>query len=75
MFGRLRIPQGERDVVLVPEEAITRVGQLETVLVKTADAWETIYIRTGMRHGETVEVLSGLSGGETVGFGVKTEAK
>lgn len=72
MFGRLRIPRGERETVLIPAEAVTRVGQLETVMVKTDQGWEAIFVRTGTEQGGRVEVLSGLSGGETVGIGVQT---
>ena len=75
MFGRLLIPLGEREGVLAPESAITRVGQLETVRVKSGDDWRTVYVRTGARHGDRVEILSGLSGGETLGIGIETEAK
>ncbi|MDD3313198.1 efflux RND transporter periplasmic adaptor subunit [Pseudodesulfovibrio sp.] len=75
MFGRLLIPLGEREGVLAPEAAVTRVGQLETVRVKTGDGWQTVYVRTGAAHGDNVEILSGLSGGETLGVGIETEAK
>lgn len=73
MFGRLLIPQGERTTVLVPESAVTRVGQLETVMIKSGDSWQTAYVRTGARHGDKVEILSGLSGGETLGIGRETK--
>jgi len=75
MFGRLLIPLGEREGVLAPEAAVTRVGQLETVRVKADDTWQTVYVRTGAAHGDKVEILSGLSGGETLGIGIETEAK
>lgn len=75
MFGRLWIPTGERETVLVPEAAVTRVGQLETVLVKVGEGWETVYVRTGHMYDGKVEVLSGLSGGETLGVGIKAEAQ
>lgn len=71
MFGRLRIPMGDQEAVLIPEAAVVRVGQLETVMVKSGDRWESVYVRTGEPYGDKVEVLSGLSGGETVGWGVK----
>ncbi|QJB55704.1 efflux RND transporter periplasmic adaptor subunit [Pseudodesulfovibrio sp. zrk46] len=75
MFGRLEVPLGERQSVLIPEAAVTRVGQLETVMVKTDSGWESAYVRSGESHGDKVEVLSGLSGGETVGIGMKAEAE
>ena len=68
MFGRLRIPVGRREVVSLPGSAVTRVGQLETVLVKDGEAWHRRLITTGeVLAGGQVEVLSGLGGGETVG--------
>ncbi len=70
MFGRLRLPVGAREVVRVPAAAIVRVGQLETVLVKTGDVWARRLVTTGLKleDGAYVEVLSGLEGGETVGL-------
>jgi RND family efflux transporter MFP subunit len=75
MFGRLLIPQGDRPAVLVPEAAVTRVGQLETVMVKSGDGWLPAYVRTGATRDGKVEILSGLSGGETLGIGISTETK
>ena len=68
MFGRLLVPLGEDQAVLVPAAAVTRVGQLETVLVKAGQGWQPVYVRTGKPVGDKVVVLSGLSGGETVGL-------
>ncbi len=75
MFGRLMVPLGERESILIPENSVTRVGQLETVMVKSDEKWEPVYIRTGETHDEQIEVLSGLSGGETLGIGIKAEAQ
>ncbi len=70
MFGRLRIPTGEREVVRVPAAAVLRVGQLEMVVVQASPGgrWERRLVTTGSRLEDgTVEILSGLKGGETVG--------
>lgn len=64
MFGRLRIPVEEHKVVVIPEAAVKRVGQLEMVDVREGDAWKGRYIQTGNRREGGIEVLSGLSGGE-----------
>jgi HlyD family secretion protein len=64
MYGKLLIPSGTTEVVLIPPGAIRRIGQLEMVKVKKGDIWESRYIKTGKIHGELVEVLSGLSGNE-----------
>lgn len=66
MFGKLLIPVMERTVVLIPPEAIRNVGQLELVTIKSPDGWRSRYIKTGNRHGDMIEVLSGLSGNETI---------
>lgn len=69
MFGRLMVPLGQEEVVLVPDTAITRVGQLETVMVQSGKDWQPVYVRTGETLNGRVEVLSGLSGGEILGIG------
>ncbi|AMK10260.1 efflux RND transporter periplasmic adaptor subunit [Pseudodesulfovibrio indicus] len=66
MFGRLMVPLGDKEAVLVPREAVRRVGQLETVTVRSEQGWQPVYVRTGETVGDKVEILSGLSGGETV---------
>jgi len=70
MFGRLRLPVGEREVVRVPADAVARVGQLETVRTRIDDRWQRRLVTTGTRFEDgTVEVLSGLTGGETIARG------
>lgn len=64
MFGRLLVPVGKHKVVLAPRRSIIRVGQLEMVRLKTPKGWRRVYVTTGRRVGDKVEVLSGLRGGE-----------
>ena len=72
MFGKLLIPVGEVEVVAVPSAAVRRVGQLELVRVRTESGWERRHVKTGGpvgppgSEGETLEILSGLDGGETL---------
>jgi len=69
MFGKLLIPIHELEVVMVPRETVRHVGQLELVTVKCKDNhWHPQFIKTGKRFGDKVEVLSGLSGNETLGY-------
>jgi hypothetical protein len=42
------------------------VGQLESVTILKGDETTSVYVKTGLRHGDEVEVLSGLNGGETL---------
>ncbi len=69
MFGRLRLPAGEREIVRVPAAAVVRVGQLETILVHEGQRWLRRLVTTGSANSDgSVEILSGLVGGETVGI-------
>jgi RND family efflux transporter MFP subunit len=68
MFGRLRIRLEERSTVLIPPSAVSEVGQLKTVRVLKDGRWVRRYVRLGESAGELVEVLSGLEGGETIGW-------
>ncbi|SDK35535.1 RND family efflux transporter, MFP subunit [Maridesulfovibrio ferrireducens] len=68
MFGRLLVPLREKDVVVVPVHAVSRVGQLETVLIKNGEVWEPVYVRTGNVYEDKIEILSGLRGNETLGM-------
>ncbi len=74
MFGRLLIPVGKEKVVLAPENAIRRVGQLQMVLIRQKDGWQQVYVTTGRRHQGMVEILSGLNGGETLALKADSDA-
>jgi len=69
MFGKLRIPVGEKEIVRIPAAAVRRVGQLELIYVKAGDTWSSRFIKTGRRTGDQVEVLAGLEGAEEIGWG------
>ena len=67
MFGRLMIPIGQVEKIYIPLKAATHVGQLDFVIVKTEQGAVRRYVRLGGRGpNDRVEVLSGLSPGETV---------
>jgi HlyD family secretion protein len=68
MFGKLEIPIGERDAILVPSAAIIRVGQLTTVRTRVGERWERRYVSIGEERAGRVEVLAGLSAGEVIGW-------
>ncbi|OPZ01118.1 MAG: hypothetical protein BWZ10_03516 [candidate division BRC1 bacterium ADurb.BinA364] len=68
MFGRIRIPAGERIRLLAPEQAIERIGQLAFVNVVEPDGAVSRRLATfGARTGDgRIEALSGLRAGETL---------
>jgi len=66
MFGRMFIPLGREEVILIPKSSIVRVGQLELVDVEDAGGVRRRSIQVGRSFGDYVEVLSGLNEGEKV---------
>ncbi len=74
MFGRILVPIKTRPAVLIPRQALRRVGQLELVRVKSADGWQSIYVTSGQTVDGRVEILSGLKGGETLAGGAGDES-
>ncbi len=69
MFGRLLIPVDEVATFLIPDAAVTRVGQLEMVFVQQDDKrFKQVYVKTGRRFGENIEILAGLTANDTIGY-------
>jgi RND family efflux transporter MFP subunit len=67
MFGRLMIPIGEIDKMYIPQDAVTNVGQLAFVLVKSAQGPARRFVRLGERGpGNLITVVSGLNSGEII---------
>ena len=67
MFGRLLIPIGQIEKIYIPLAAVTQVGQLDFVIVKTGQGAVRRYVRLGQRGSdERIEVVSGLKAGEQV---------
>ncbi len=66
MFGRIYIPLGDEQVLLVPENAVRKFGQLEMVDVSEKGQLIRRAVRTGRSFGEDIEILSGLREGEQV---------
>ena len=54
--------------MLVPPSAVSQVGQLKTVRVLQDGRWVRRYVTLGEIAGGKIEVLSGLEGGETIGW-------
>jgi multidrug efflux pump subunit AcrA (membrane-fusion protein) len=67
LFGRMEIPYGKYETLVVPVSAVREVGQLP--LVETVDGEghrERRFVVLGERHGDLVEILSGLTDNEEV---------
>jgi membrane fusion protein (multidrug efflux system) len=65
-FGRIGVEDSVRDCVSLPARAVLRRGQLEMVEVVEGERAVQRLVRTRTLDADRVEILSGLSGGETV---------
>ena len=66
MFGRLLVPLGTEQVVVVPRDAVRQVGQLSMVQVASNGRLHRRVVQLGRELDGDVEVLSGLQVGEEV---------
>ena len=66
VFGRAWFPLGTRKVIAIPQPALVDRGQLQSVFVVESGFARTRLVTTGQCWQSAVEVLSGLSEGETV---------
>lgn len=65
LFVRLRIPQGEEQVLAIPQSYVHRVGQLDVVWVLHNGQIERRFVRAGRPLPDgRIRIVSGLSGGE-----------
>ena len=66
-FGRARFTRGERQAILVPQNALLHRGQLEGVYVVGKDNVATLrYVTVGKLSANQAEVLSGLETGDRI---------
>lgn len=66
MYARGLIVKGEEQLILIPENAVQKRGQLEGVYVRSGDKAIYRLVKTGRRFDGKIEVLSGLKAGETI---------
>lgn len=66
MFGRISVPLGEEEVVVVPSDAVQQVGQLKLVDVVADGETHRRNVRLGRQLDNQYEVLAGLHPGEQV---------
>jgi len=74
MFGRLQIPLDPEQVLVIPRNAVRRVGQLDLVDVVTGGRVQRRAVQLGRHFDNDVEVLSGLRAGERVVVPQSTDA-
>jgi len=74
MFGRISVPLDEESLLVVPERAIHRVGQLTMVDLIVDSHIERRAIRLGRAIDGDREVLSGLRVGDRVTVARDTKA-
>jgi len=70
VFGRATFQLASRSLLAIPAGAVIERGQLQSVLVADSGVARTRLITVGQKLKDRVEVLSGLSAGETVIFPV-----
>lgn len=66
MFGRIYIPLGEEEAVIVPQRAVLQIGQLDLVDVVVEGQLRRRNVQLGRTFAEGREVLAGLKPGELV---------
>ena len=66
MFGRASFMTGQREVIEIPESAVSRRNQLDTVFILADGRAHLRLVRSGKRYGGNVEILSGLTIGEEI---------
>jgi membrane fusion protein (multidrug efflux system) len=67
MYARLQVPAGERDLLLIPEERVARVGQLNVVWVRGPAGPSRRFVRLGESVGDgQVVVSAGLTAGDAL---------
>ncbi len=67
MYATAEIPGGPKPAILVPASAVMQRGSLACVYALDGNGLAQLrYVTLGNRHGDQVEILSGVSAGETL---------
>ncbi|MCA9125732.1 MAG: efflux RND transporter periplasmic adaptor subunit [Planctomycetales bacterium] len=66
MFGRIMLPLEDEELVVIPQAAVQRVGQLTLVDVVEGQSLIRRSVQLGRELGDRFEVLSGLRPGESI---------
>jgi RND family efflux transporter MFP subunit len=65
-YASVELPCDQREILLIPAAAVTRIGQIESVRVVEQGRFVLRHIRTGRILDGQLEVLAGLEPGDTV---------
>lgn len=65
-FARVHLPSPGSKGLLIPESAVVPFGQIDRVFVVKDGRAHMRLVRTGLHHEGMVEILTGLTSGETV---------
>jgi multidrug efflux pump subunit AcrA (membrane-fusion protein) len=67
MYTKVLLPEGKKDILLVPKKAVVERGQLTGVFIKDDKGVLTYrLVKTGRLFGDNVELVSGLRAGESI---------
>jgi len=66
MFGKVLLPLEEQESILIPKQALQRVGQFTAVYVDINHQWMRRFVMLGKTLGDQVEVLSGIGPGDHI---------
>jgi RND family efflux transporter MFP subunit len=67
MFATVQFPGPSRSMILVPQSAVMQRGSLDCVYALDSHGIAQLrYVTLGNRHGDRVEILSGIAAGETL---------
>lgn len=65
-FAKIQVLGASRDAIVVPEAAVSRIGQMERLFVVRGGVAELRLVKTGVRFDGKVEIVAGLDAGEPV---------
>lgn len=66
MWATIRFQTGTRQSLLLPLSALVKQSEVTSVFVLRQGAWTMCAVRLGRQYGQHIEVLAGLSAGETI---------
>ena len=65
-FARLQVPGEPVRALLAPVAAVSTLGQMERVFVEANGHAVLRLVKTGAKHGDRIEILSGLTDGDKI---------